>query len=142
MEKIVITGRIFEKILTNSGFSKADFARHVSKNGNKRSRQWASHLILLHSSVGMPERWVKELKELVEDKTFEEQLKMITKQPNHLNDNGRKKHTYSVKEFAAMVKAGTLPPRNRHQAQKNIRSVFNNKGISEEEFIEKVKEMH
>ena len=79
MEKIVITGRIFERILSKSGFSKADFARHVSKNDKKqRTRQWASHLILQYSTVEMPERWVSELKELVGEEAFAKWVKKLS----------------------------------------------------------------
>jgi hypothetical protein len=71
MEKIVITGRIFEKILSKSGFTKADYARHVSKNDKKgKTRQWASGIILKNSTVEVPDRWVQELKELVGEESF------------------------------------------------------------------------
>lgn len=143
MSKFVITGRVFEKILTKCGFSRAAFARFVSKNDKKqRTRQWASALILKYSSEEMPERWVNELRELIGKEEFEKQLAIMKQHSNQLGDNSRKKNTYSVKEFAVMVKAGTLPPLNRSLAQQNIRSVFNNKMMSDEEFIQKVKEMH
>ena len=71
MEKIVIIGRIFEKILSQSGFSKADYTRHVSKNDKKgKMRQWTSGIILRYSTVEVPDRWVQELKELVGEESF------------------------------------------------------------------------
>lgn len=77
MSKTVITGRIFEKILTKSGYNRADYARFVSKNDRKRNRQWASALILKYSREEVPERWVKHLREMIGEEQFGKLVKEL-----------------------------------------------------------------
>lgn len=72
MEKTVITGRIFERILEKSGFTKSGYARFLSTElKTKRTRQWVSKLILSNPHDEIPARWVNALKEMVGEEAFE-----------------------------------------------------------------------
>jgi hypothetical protein len=142
MEKIVITGRIFEKILSKSGFTKADYARHVSKNDKKgRTRQWASDIILRYSTVEVPDRWVQELKELVGEEAF----KRWAQGNKQLSDTAPAKQngikSYSVEEFAEMKKAGRLPQLNRKKAMQQIRSQVKPPKVDDDEFFRQLEEI-
>jgi hypothetical protein len=72
MEKTVITGRIFERILEKSGYTKSGYARFLSTElKTKRTRQWVSKLILSNPHDEIPARWVNALKEMVGEEAFE-----------------------------------------------------------------------
>lgn len=72
MEKVLITGRIFERILEKSGYTKAAFAHYLSKELSvQRTRAWVSQLIIKNSQEEIPGRWVKALKSMVGEEEFE-----------------------------------------------------------------------
>ena len=71
MEDVRVTGRIFERIIEKSGYTKAGFAQFLSSELSiRRSRQWVSQLIITNSQKEIPGRWVKALKKMVGEEDF------------------------------------------------------------------------